>query len=170
MNNATKWSTAGMWIVITIVVAAAIIGIIASSSPSTSATNQGSLSAEHRQYNFGTITMSNGIAPHDYSIKNSSSQAVTLRRIVTSCMCTKAQVIDGNGSIRGEFGMPGHGGVSGQTNITVAAGESIVLRALFDPNAHGPSGVGAIDRVITIETNSEKTPTLQLGFTGTVVP
>ena len=46
--------------------------------------------------------------------------------------------------------MPGHGGVVPKANALVKAGELLDIEVVFDPNAHGPAGVGRIDRFINL--------------------
>ena len=78
-------------------------------------------------------------------------------------MCTTAYITDSNGNVYGKFGMPGHGDPA-LTNIEIKPGESAIVKATFDPNAHGPSAVGPIQRIVFIETNSLKTPRVELSF------
>ena len=64
--------------------------------------------------------------------------------------------------------MPGHGGAVPKVNETIKAGESRNIEVVFDPNAHGPAGIGMIDRFVFIEdANGEK---LQLEIKATVTP
>ena len=49
--------------------------------------------------------------------------------------------------------MVGHGGTVPKANEIIKAGESRKLRVVFDHNAHGPAGVGIINRVVTLEDN-----------------
>jgi hypothetical protein len=46
--------------------------------------------------------------------------------------------------------MPGHGGPVARANETIGAGETRTIRVVFDPNAHGPAGVGPIVRQIAL--------------------
>ena len=39
-------------------------------------------------------------------------------------------------------------------NETIKAGESRIIRAVYDPNAHGPAGVGPIDRFLILTDSS----------------
>ena len=45
--------------------------------------------------------------------------------------------------------MPGHGATS-EVDRLVAPGEEVTVQAVYDPNAHGPDGVGRADRVISV--------------------
>jgi len=107
------------------------------------------LKSEETLFDFGTISMANGNVSHDFKITNSSNQPVNIRKIYTSCMCTTAKFKLGDKTY-GAFGMPGHGGLTA-ANITLNPGDSGVVEVTFDPNAHGPAGVGPIDRLVYVE-------------------
>lgn len=110
---------------------------------------RGDLSAERLQHDFGTISMKNGIVRTTFEIKNIGSEKVVLRKLYTSCMCTEATLIIG-ASREGPFGMPGH--VSIETfNQEFNPNESAKIEVSFDPNAHGPAGVGKMERQILLE-------------------
>ena len=57
---------------------------------------------------------------------------------------------------------------SGATVIIPAGGEKI-LKATFDPLAHGPEGVGAAKRELLLKTNSTETPQIKIVFTVNVI-
>lgn len=114
---------------------------------------KGSLTASETQYDFGTISMANGNVQKIFTVTNGTDKDILLSRLVTSCMCTTAY-IEGPGGERGPFGMPGHGGAVPPANEIIKAGTSVGIKVVYDPNAHGPAGVGTIDRVITL-TDSE---------------
>lgn len=100
-------------------------------------------------YDFGAISMANGLVDKVFAVTNATDRDVTLSSIVTSCMCTTAymQYTD---RVMGPFGMPGHGGLVKKVNEVIKAGESFQVRVVYDPNAHGPAGVGPIDRFIEL--------------------
>lgn len=137
-------------------------------SDAASESGAGQISAGHIDYDFGPVSMAKGKVSHTYKIVNSSSEPATISKIYTSCMCTVASFMAPNGQTFGPFGMPGHGGPSGKISTTLQPGEEAQLEAVFDPAAHGPAGVGAIDRTVYVETaNGQK---LGLNFTATVTP
>jgi hypothetical protein len=68
-------------------------------------------------------------------------------------MCTTAFIVESDGSTKGPFGMAGMGGITA-TNETISSGESRIIRVVYNPNAHGPAGVGQIDRFITATDSS----------------
>jgi len=117
-------------------------------------------------YNFGSISMMNGTVNHQFKIKNEGSEAVTIRKMYTSCMCTTATLMKG-GEQFGPFSMPGHVSVP-TINQVINPGEEAVVEAVFDPAAHGPAGIGRIGRAVILETDSGKP--FELLFTATVTP
>lgn len=107
------------------------------------------LMAAERVYDFGTISMKNGLVTKDFKVINPTSKDIFIPSLVTSCMCTKALIVEADGTTKGPFGMPSMGYVP-PANETIKAGESRIIRAVYDPNAHGPAGVGTIDRFLTL--------------------
>ncbi len=118
-------------------------------------------------FDFGEIVMGDGRVSRRVELTNNGGDQVTIEKVYTSCMCTTASIITASGERYGVFGMQGHGGTA-KTKIEIGAGESVTLEVVFDPAAHGPSGVGSIQRSIYIETNSAKSPKLELPFQATV--
>lgn len=133
-----------------------------------SSTNEkGALTASSTIYDFGTISMRNGNVSHDFVFTNSTDKDLTIIGVETSCMCTSALLVEADESTKGPFGMPGMGGMN-TTNDKIKAGETKILRVIYNPNAHGPAGVGAIDRLITVTSDSGKT--LQFEIKALVTP
>lgn len=126
------------------------------------------LTAPEDSFDFKTILMKDGNVSHQFKIDNQGTEPIVIEKIYTSCMCTNATVIDMLGKKLGTFGMQGHG-QSSTIKIEVGAGEFITIEAVFDPAAHGPSGVGLIDRSVYLETNSAKSPKLELSFRAMVI-
>lgn len=114
---------------------------------------KGALTATEVFYDFGTISMKKGDVSKDFILTNQTDGDVVIRGLETSCMCTLAFLVQSDGSKKGPFGMAGMGGVT-TTNETIRAGETRVLQVVYNPNAHGPAGVGAIDRFITLTDSS----------------
>lgn len=151
-----------------IVASVIIIGVLLvwglSGSDSGSAEYSASaLVAAERSFDFQTVSMKDGKVSHEFQVRNNGESPVNVTKVYTSCMCTAAVIIDSSGKRYGIFGMQGHGG-SSRVNIEVAPGESVVVEAIFDPAAHGPSGVGLVRRSIYLETNSAKSPKLEFSF------
>lgn len=160
-------------IIIGIVGAVIIIGgliwlsnVSSNTSESSNVASGGSLSLEETKFDFGTISMANGVVTHDVKITNTGSTPVTISKLYTSCMCTKVSFMNGDKKL-GPFGMPGHGIVP-TINETLEPGAESTVEVAFDPNAHGPAGVGRIDRVVTIENSTGVA--LKINFSATVTP
>ena len=120
------------------------------------------LIAEDAFYDFGTIAIGGGLAETEYTLINEGEDIITIGKVYTSCMCTTALLTDSEGLEKGIFGMPGHGGILSRADSEILPGESVVLKAIYDPMAHGPSGTGLIQRSIFIETDSNETPEIEL--------
>lgn len=125
------------------------------------------LAVSETRYDFGTVSMANGKVTHEFKLKNTGSAAVTVARVYTSCMCTQASFVTKNGSL-GPFGMMGMGYVPTLSEV-LAPGEEATIQAVFDPAAHGPAGVGPIERQITVETKDGADPVV-LDFRAVVAP
>ena len=113
---------------------------------------QASLSAAVTSYDFGTISMKNNQVEYSFLVANETSADLTLSKVTTSCMCTEAYIVNGLNK-KGPFGMPGHGGLVPKANEVIKKGETRLISVVFDPNAHGPAGVGKIERLIQLETD-----------------
>lgn len=123
------------------------------------------LSAAEMMHDFGDVSMAKGKVTRNFKVANNSDQPVSISRIYTSCMCTEAKLTMGGESF-GPYGMPGHGMTS--INKTMAPGLEADVEAIFDPAAHGPAGVGPVERVIYVET--ENGAPLELKFRANVTP
>ena len=127
---------------------------------------ESALAASEKLYDFGTISMSKGMVTRRFAITNPTDKNITVSEVVTSCMCTAAYIVEGNSKI-GPFGMAGMGFVP-KANMLIKAGETRNIDVVYDPNAHGPAGVGAIDRFVELtDTNGG---TLQLEIKAMVTP
>jgi len=115
-------------------------------------------------YDLGDVGINGGIVTKEYAIKNTSGATIKLKKIATSCMCTTAQVVI-NGQSSPAFGMHAKSSWSGE----VLPGQSVDLVVVFDPAFHGPSGVGAITRIVTVDTNDSKNSQLSFTLTANVV-
>lgn len=137
-----------------------IVWGIVSSLPSTSLQEGNSSGTEteaevfdlsESTFDFGTISMSKGKVEHIFQIKNSKAQSVTLERIYTSCMCTSA-ILMKDGKEFGPFGMQGHGYIP-KINQNFSLGDKAEVKVIFDPGAHGPAGIGYVERTVYLETS-----------------
>ena len=124
------------------------------------------LSSEEAQYDFGNVSMANGLVTHEYQVSNNSDQPILIDKMFTSCMCTEAELaIDGK--VYGSFGMPGHGLMARQI-ATLAPGQTATVTAKFDPAAHGPAGVGPVKRDVYFTVGKNENVTVS--FTATITP
>lgn len=125
----------------------------------------GVLVAEKKSYDFGTISMAEGKVSRTFTVKNTSTTPVVIKKVFTSCMCTTATLITSDGKV-GPFGMAGHAPIP-EVNKTIAPGEEASVEVTFDPAAHGPSGTGKIRRVVYVEQGGSDKP-LELVFEANV--
>lgn len=138
----------------------------AGSQVASAQTASGSLSAKETFFDFGTVSMKNGKVSHVFKITNETDSAAIVSKLFTSCMCTTAS-ISVNGSKKGPFGMPGHGAIP-RIDQEISAGDEAEVEVVFDPAAHGPAGVGKIERVVSVEQKNGNT--LQLNIKAVVTP
>ena len=127
----------------------------------------GALTVKESNYDFGTISMAKGKVTQDFVLENQSKDDVNIGEVFTSCMCTEAELHAG-GKSAGPFGMQGHG-LARSADLTVKVGEKLIVKTIFDPAAHGPAGVGSIERQIVIGTSAGKDP-IVLEFKAIVTP
>ncbi|MDP2637303.1 MAG: DUF1573 domain-containing protein [bacterium] len=127
---------------------------------------QSTLMADMGMFSFGTISMAEGKVNHEYVVTNQGSEPVTIGKVYTSCMCTEA-LVEKDGKTYGPYGMAGHGFMS-KVGVTLEPGESMRVKAVFDPAAHGPAGVGMVERVVIIENSAGSN--MELRFDATVTP
>jgi len=92
--------------------------------------------------------MANGNVEKTFSFRNQTDKDIKLESIVTSCMCTSAYLITPSGK-QGPFKMPGMGYVP-PAEDTLKPGEAREVQVVYNPNAHGPAGVGPIDRFVYV--------------------
>lgn len=137
-------------------------------------TNDAAIPVSSKNYSthqdLGQISMSKGVRQLSYTFKNNSDQPLQLNNLYTSCMCTKVKIIVG-GQESAFAGMQGHksGLMPINPNMELEPGQKAELLVEFDPNAHGPKGVGPMTRSIILETNSPDSPQQQFTFAGVVV-
>lgn len=124
------------------------------------------LTSNKSLFEFGTISMAKGNVSTVFKVTNPTNKDINVESITTSCMCTKAFVLNGT-SKKGPFGMPGHAVVP-KANELIKAGETRDIEVVYDPAAHGPAGVGPIDRFIYLQDTSGSV--LKLEIKATVTP
>ncbi len=126
----------------------------------------GRLTATETKFSFGPISMARGKVTHRYPIRNVGTEPLLVRKLYTSCMCTTAALVK-NGKKSDAYGMPGHTPIP-TINVPINPQEEAFVEVVFDPAAHGPAGVGPIERVVTIENNAGQP--LELEFAALVSP
>ena len=129
--------------------------------PGSVASSEVALVASEKLYDFGTISIGSGKVAKIFTVTNPTDRDVVLQSIVTSCMCTVAY-IESEAGEKGPFGMPGHGGPVSKANEPIKSGESRKVRVVYDPAAHGPAGVGKIDRFIYLTDTTGGTLELEI--------
>ncbi|MBX4205224.1 MAG: DUF1573 domain-containing protein [Candidatus Doudnabacteria bacterium] len=123
------------------------------------------LNLDPANYDFGTISMKNGLVTKTFNVKNEQTEAVELFELYTSCMCTSAKLKIGLTEY-GPFGMLGHGAMK-MLNQALAPGQEAQLEVTFDPNAHGPSGIGVIERTVSLKSDSGEIASINIKATVT---
>ncbi len=129
-------------------------------------TSESTLKAQELSFDFGTISMAKGKVTHAYTVTNTGTEPVTVKKVYTSCMCTTASFVS-NGKTYGPFGMPGHTAIP-SIDVSLAPGATAQIEAVFDPAAHGPAGIGQISRVVILENSAGKP--VEIAFTANVTP
>lgn len=128
--------------------------------------SNGILAATETSFDFGDISMTAGKVNHSFTVKNTGTEAIAIEKIYTSCMCTEA-TLSAQGKEYGPYGMAGHGFIP-KISVNLNPGEEAQVSAVFDPAAHGPAGVGKIQRSVYLENNAGEP--LELHFSATVTP
>jgi len=161
---------ADMFIIWVIVVTVLLLGLAVHFGMKTGATtevitdSQVTMSVDSDSYDWGMIDYDGGIVSKTFTINNSGNTSLQLYKVETSCMCTTAQLKTPETTSR-KYGMHDN-----STDVfEVRPGETADLIVEFDPAFHGPSGVGSINRTVTISTNSSENLTLTFNLLGNVV-
>ncbi|MBI2022646.1 DUF1573 domain-containing protein [Candidatus Daviesbacteria bacterium] len=117
-----------------------------------------------RKFDWGQINYNGPKATKIFKIKNTGTDVLKLTSVKTSCSCTSAQlVIDDQRSPL--FSMHSVSSWVGE----VKPGKEALLEVVFDQAFHGPSGVGPVERIISVETNDAQNPYLEFNLKGVVV-
>lgn len=128
------------------------------------ASTTATVSAEEKSYDWGEIKYDGPKAAKIFKIKNTGTEVLKLTNVKTSCACTSAQVKT-KFAQSPLFSMHSVSSWVGEIGV----GEEAELEVIFDQRFHGPTGVGPINRTITVETNDEKNRTIEFNLTGNVV-
>ncbi|MDP3733378.1 MAG: DUF1573 domain-containing protein [Candidatus Daviesbacteria bacterium] len=156
-----------IFITITILILGGGIFLLSSttSAPAKVTTSQNAkILVNEKTFDWGNILYSGGNATKTFTIKNTGTDILKLTNIKTSCTCTKAQIsIDGKTSPY--FSMHSTSGWVGE----VAPNNEAQLTVIFDPAFHGPTGVGPVERLISLETNDRENSKIEFSLKGVVV-
>jgi len=166
VHRNTIIGTLAVILVLAGLIVAARPGPAANATPRAETQSQSELIAPEPSFDFGTVSMAAGNVTHRFAIRNANAEAVLIRKISTSCMCTTAQLVKGGRKLA-IYGMPGHGYVP-NLNETIAPNAQAVVEVVFDPAAHGPAGIGRVERFVTVYTGAAQP--LELSFNALVTP
>lgn len=155
------------FIVLTILILGGGIFILSSSATTPTkitASQNAKIEIPEKTFDWGNIAYGGKKATKTFTIKNSGTDVLQLSGIKTSCTCTKAQIsIDGKTSPY--FSMHATSGWVGE----VAPDKEAQLTVIFDQAFHGPSGVGPVERLISVDTNDIQNPKIEFSLKGVVV-
>lgn len=126
-----------------------------------------SITASPEPFDWGNIKINGGIVQTKFTLKNSSAEAVSISKLETSCMCTEASLKIGEKESP-FFGMPGHTPNPGW-QAEISAGQEAILTVKFDPAAHGPEGLGKVNRVARIWFSKPDNTYRDIAFVANVV-
>jgi len=162
-----------IYIIATIIILIAGLGWLGSvkvrTNPATvgqASSDNSFLSVSENLYDFGVISMADGDVSYVFKVSNGTDKDIFVKTVNTSCMCTSAYIESANGG-KGPFGMPSMGFVP-PANEVIKMGEARDIKVVFDPAAHGPAGIGEVQREIYINTGADEQ--MVLGFKVNVTP
>ncbi len=141
-----------------------ILSTTTSSPVAVTASQKAKVQVDQKFFDWGNIPINGGNAIKTFSIKNSGTDILKITGVKTSCTCTKAQIII-DGKTSPYFSMHATSGWVGE----VAPGKEAQLKVIFDPAFHGPTGVGPMERLISMQTNDAQNPNLEFSLKGVVV-
>ena len=160
MEHKEKRDNSTLWVaIIAVGLTVLIVGAVALSGkngPRSANLKASQLEISENSYDFGEVSMAKGKVAKTFTFRNNTPQAVTAKKLYTSCMCTQATLAVDDKTF-GPFGMPAHGFIPG-IDVNIEPGAEARVEAVFDPAAHGPAGVGPIAREVTVETSDGKLP------------
>jgi len=122
---------------------------------------------DHKQYDFGRVKLTSGLVIHQYPIKNTGNTDLKIANLASSCACTKVYFKSASQESP-RASMKGMTKISDWVGI-LKPGENGEIIIEFDPNFHGPQGIGIITRTISFETNDNQNSYTELSFNGEVI-
>lgn len=160
MNKDAKYIVGTFLVIIALVAGVAVWASIPTSTPGGGVSASGGdrfinntkadgISAAIESIDIGKVGYGNGLVSKTYQLKNDTGRDLKLKKIVTSCMCTKARVKFSEKTTK-YYAMEMNGDKNPIISYDFPAGSTAELEFNFDPAAHGPAGIGPVDRVITL--------------------
>ncbi|MFH1187219.1 MAG: DUF1573 domain-containing protein [Candidatus Levyibacteriota bacterium] len=122
---------------------------------------------DYSSKNLGDIIYEKGTVPHSFPIKNIGSKDLEIANMTTSCMCTQVY-FKGKSEESSKYGMKGMSAPSDWKGV-LKPEESAEIIIEYDPQYHGPQGLGPISRTVSMETNDPDHPYVEFNFEGVVV-
>lgn len=114
-------------------------------------------------FDWGEVGIDDGNVEKTFEIKNEGTSPLVLTNVVTSCMCTTAQLILDD-RVSPVFGMH----TKSAYKLEVPPEATAKLKVIFDPAFHGPDGIGPITRQVKVETNDSENAEFNFMLTATV--
>ena len=155
------------FIVLTILILGGGIFVLSSTSATPAkitASQNAKVEILEKTFDWGNIPYSGEKVTKTFTIKNSGTDILQLSGIKTSCTCTKAQIsVDGKTSPY--FSMHSTSSWVGE----IPPGKEAQLLVIFDQTFHGTTGVGPIERLVSMETNDTQNPSLEFSLKGVVI-
>jgi len=161
--NDKKFLTAVTLISLTLLIGGIFLAGKLTSTASVEIDANAKVVAEETAHEWGEINLNDGNVQKVFKITNSGTAPLVLSNVATSCMCTTAELSLGEEKSP-KFGMH----TKSSYVLEVPAGETAELKVIFDPAFHGPSGVGPINRQVTVATNDPENPELNFMLTAMV--
>lgn len=154
------------FIVLTLLILGGGIFVLSSTSvpPKITASQNAKAQVNQKTFDWGNIPYSGGNAVKTFTIKNTGTDILKLTGVKTSCTCTKAQVVI-NGKTSPYFAMHSTSSWVGE----VPPNKEAQLTVIFDPAFHGPTGVGPVERFVSMQTNDAQNLNLEFSMKGVVV-
>lgn len=166
MSKESKFIIAGF--VATILIIASLAFIISGKEKTVAAIPNNPASGfevKPASYDLGDVAINGGLVTKEYEVKNTSGKDVNLQKITTSCMCTVASV-EAGGKTTKFFGMEMSGDLNPRVELSLKNGETAKVTVRFDPAAHGPAGLGQVDRTVWLYFDNG---VQELSFKGNVI-
>lgn len=146
------------------ILSGSVVLLSSTSKSSISKTQNAKAEVLETSFAWGEIAYEGPKATKTFKIKNSGAETLKLSNVKTSCTCTSAQIVIDNQKSP-LFSMHGTSNWIGE----VPVGKEAELMVIFDQQFHGPSGVGPIERIISVETNDAQNSKLEFNLKGNVV-